>query len=393
MDTPVSVPRGPDMITKPTRRNSSPTSAPGGGARRSVRASCLTSLPGGGARRVVLSAGVVLAILAGVGACSSNSATPAASGRSSSSDRPADLEIREQFAAETAAASVGGVVKKTAAVPIASADGSLENGVATGVGSFPVDRKIIATADVSVWTKNVSTAAATLRASVSTAGGYVETEQAVTTPTPFDEGGDVVSGPVKTSSITMRLRVPTARFEGLLKRLDTLGVVTSRNVGAQDVTSEVVDVDSRIISAKASITRMQVLYEKAQSIADVAAIEGELSRRQADLESLLARQKQLADQTSLATIGVTLFDDSVPQPAGPKTGVAKAFDDALETFGNALRNTLVAVAAVLPFLVLGLLLGFPAYRIVRRRSVRRVPSEAPDETPSATTAAPPSPTN
>ena len=265
--------------------------------------------------------------------------------------------------------------------------------MATGVGSFPVDRKIIATADVSVWTKNVSTAAATLRASVSTAGGYVETEQAVTTPTPFDEGGDVVSGPVETSSITMRLRVPTARFDGLLKRLDALGVVTSRNVGAQDVTSEVVDVDSRIISAKASITRMQVLYEKAQSIADVAAIEGELSRRQADLESLLARQKQFADQTSLATIGVTLFDDSVPQPAGPKTGVAKAFDDALETFGNALRNILVAVAAVLPFLVLGLLLGFPAYRIVRRRSVRRVPSEAPDETPSATTAAPPSPTN
>ena len=393
MDTPVSVPRGPDMITQPTRRNSSPTSAPGGGARRSVRASSLTSLPGGGARRVVLSAGVVLALLAGVGACSSNSATPTASGRSSSSDRPVDLDIREQFAAETAAASVGGVVKKTAAVPIASADGSLENGVATGVGSFPVDRKIIATADVSVRTKNVSTAAATLRASVSTAGGYVETEQAVTAPTPFDEGGDVVSGPVKTSSITMRLRVPTARFDGLLKRLDTLGVVTSRNVGAQDVTSEVVDVDSRIISAKASITRMQVLYEKAQSIADVAAIEGELSRRQADLESLLARQKQLADQTSLATIGVTLFDDSVPQPAGPKTGVAKAFDDALETFGNALRNILVAVAAVLPFLVLGLLLGFPAYRIVRRRSVRRVPSEAPDETPSETTAAPPSPTN
>ena len=393
MDTPVSVPRGPDMITQPTRRNSSPTSAPGGGARRSVRASSLTSLPGGGARRVVLSAGVVLALLAGVGACSSNSATPTASGRSSSSDRPVELDIREQFAAETAAASVGGVVKKTAAVPIASADGSLENGVATGVGSFPVDRKIIATADVSVRTKNVSTAASTLRASVSTAGGYVETEQAVTAPTPFDEGGDVVSGPVKTSSITMRLRVPTARFDGLLKRLDTLGVVTSRNVGAQDVTSEVVDVDSRIISAKASITRMQVLYEKAQSIADVAAIEGELSRRQADLESLLARQKQLADQTSLATIGVTLFDDSVPQPAGPKTGVAKAFDDALETFGNALRNILVAVAAVLPFLVLGLLLGFPAYRIVRRRSVRRVPSEAPDETPSETTAAPPSPTN
>ena len=340
------------------------------------RPDSLASIPGGGsARRVVLSAGVVLALLAGVGACSSDSASPVATGRSSN-DRPVDLAVQEQFAAETEAASTGGVLQKTAAAPISTADGSSGTGATTGIGSFPVDRKIIATADVSIRTKNVSTAAATLRASVSTAGGYVETEQAVTAPIPFDENGEAVSSPVKTSSITMRLRVPTARFDSLLKRLDTLGVVTNRSVGAQDVTSEVVDVDSRIISAKASIARMQVLYEKAQSIADVAAIEGELSRRQADLESLLARQKQLADQTSLATIGVTLFDDSLPQPAGPKTGVAKAFDDALETFGNALRNILVAAAAVLPFLVLGLLFGFPLYRILRRRSARQASANA-----------------
>lgn len=337
---------------------------------------------GGSARRVALSTGVVLALLTGLGACGSNRAAPAASGRSSG-NQAVDLAIREQSAAETEAASAGGVLQKTVSAPVAAADGSTGNGVATGIGSFPADRKIIATADVSVRTRNVSTAAATLRASVSTAGGYVETEQAVTAPTPFDGDGEVIPMPVKTSSITMRLRVPTARFDGLLKRLDTLGVVTSRSVGAQDVTSEVVDVESRIVSAKASISRMQVLYEKAQSIADVAAIESELSRRQADLESLLARQKQLADQTSLATIGVTLFDDSLPQPAAPKTGVAKAFDDALETFGNALRNILVAVAAVLPFLVLGLLFGFPIYRVLRRRSARSASAVAAVGTASA----------
>ena len=353
------------MITKPTRRHDS-----------------LALPPSRGARRVVLSAGIVLALLAGVGACSSDSSTPVASGRSSG-DRVVDPGISEQFVAETEAASAGGVLQKPAAAPIAAADGSTGNGAATGIGSFPADRKIIATADVSVRTRNVSTAAATLRASVSTAGGYVETEQAVTAPTPFDGDGEAAPMPVKTSSITMRLRVPTARFDGLLKRLDTLGVVTSRSVGAQDVTSEVVDVDSRIISAKASIARMLVLYEKAQSIADVAVIESELSRRQADLESLLARQKQLADQTSLATIGVTLFDDSLPQPDSPKTGVAKAFDDALETFGNALRNILVAAAAVLPFLILSLLLGFPIYRILRRRSVLSASAAAAAGAPSA----------
>lgn len=322
-----------------------------------------------GVRRSLASAGVVLALVAGA-ACSSQSATSSRMKQDKERDVATGLVTDQSFAAETEAAAAENAVGRSAS-PVASADVS-----STGIGSFPADRKIIATADVSIRTKNVSTAAATLRASVTTAGGYVENEQAVTAPTGFDDEGNQIDGPAKTSSITMRIRVPTARFDGLLKRLDTLGVITTRAVGAQDVTSEVVDVDSRVISAKASIARMQVLYDKAVSIADIAAIEGELSRRQADLESLLARQKQLADQTAMATIGVTLFDDSLPQPAAPKTGVAKAFDDALNTFGNALRNILVALAAVLPFVVLGLLVSFPIYRIFRRRSARRASTRA-----------------
>ena len=333
------------------------------------------------ARRVVAALGVAIALVTAA-ACSSESADTRQTERAKVRGAVADLASDQSFSSETEAAAAEALAGRSVAAPAASADGSV-----TGIGAFPADRKIIATADVSIRTKNVSTAAATLRASVTTAGGYVENEQAVTTPSAFDEEGNPVGGPAKTSSVTMRIRVPTARFDGLLKRLDTLGVTTTRAVGAQDVTSEVVDVDSRVISAKASIARMQVLYEKAVSIADIAAIEGELSRRQADLESLLARQKQLADQTAMATIGVTLFDDSLPQPKAPRTGVAKAFDDALETFGDALRNILVAVAGVLPFLILGLVIGFPLYRTVRRRSTQREAKHI-----DLTVAAPPAPT-
>ncbi len=328
-------------------------------------------------RRTMATVALVLAVVAGAACSSDRAATSAQKERTQEADVASGLVTDLSFAAETEAAASEKALGRTAAAP------PTPTGSATGIGPFPADRKIIATADVSIRTKNVSTAAATLRASVTTAGGYVENEQAVTAPTAFDDEGNQIDGPAKTSSITMRIRVPTARFDGLLKRLDTLGVITTRAVGAQDVTSEVVDVDSRVISAKASIARMQVLYEKAVSIADIAAIEGELSRRQADLESLLARQKQLADQTAMATIGVTLFDDSLPQPDAPKTGVAKAFDDALDTFGNALRNILVALAAVLPFLVLGLLIGFPLYRLFRRRSVRRASTAVPREDSAA----------
>ncbi len=269
-------------------------------------------------------------------------------------------------AAETAAAAEGFVADgitadKSAAPSPVTAQGA-------GVGSFPADRKIIATADVAIRARNVDTSAARLRASVTTAGGYVENEQTVTSgdPMPIDDEPTGAAKQPTVTSITMRLRVPTARFDGLLKQMNALGVVTQRSIGAQDVTSEVVDVDSRVISAKASIARMQVLYEKAVTIADIAAIEGELSRRQADLEALLSRQKELKDQTAMATVGVTLFSDSYRAPAAASS-VRKAFDDAGRALGNGLRGILVVAAALLPFLVLALLFGFPVLRILRRR--------------------------
>ena len=242
----------------------------------------------------------------------------------------------------------------------------------SGVGSFPADREIIATADLAIRARNVETAAARLRGSVTTAGGYVENEQTVTSgdPMPVDDPAADAAKQPTVASIIMRLRVPTARFDGLLKQMNSLGVITQRSIGAQDVTSEVVDVNSRVISANASISRMQLLYEKAITIADIAAIEGELSRREADLESLLSRQKELKDQTALATIGVTIFSDSYRAPA-TESSVRKAFNDAGRALGNGLRGILVVTAAILPFLVLAVLFGFPVLRIVRRRRRRQ----------------------
>ena len=231
---------------------------------------------------------------------------------------------------------------------------------ASGIGT---ERKIIATADLSIRTKDVLSSAARVRSLVASSRGYVESEQ--TGQIPEAEDGK----PAPQGTVAMRLRVPTSSFDTVLKGLAGLGVVVSRNQGAEDVTAEVVDVDSRVISAKASIARMQVLYDKAVSIADVAAIEGELSRRQADLESLLSRQKQLANLTSLATLSVTLFAGDPPVIHEPST-LRAAFDDAATALGRGASAILVGAAAILPFAVLAVLLWFPLRAVLRARRRR-----------------------
>ena len=57
---------------------------------------------------------------------------------------------------------------------------------------------------------------------------------------------------------------------------------------------------------QASIARVRTILSRADKIGDVVAVEGELSRRDAELESLQARQRALAGQVNYATITLQL---------------------------------------------------------------------------------------
>ena len=84
-----------------------------------------------------------------------------------------------------------------------------------------------------------------------------------------------------------------------------------RRAPADDVTAQVADVDARVRRrARRRSPGCARSWTKATSRSrDVVTLEAELSRRQADLESLQAQQRMLADQTAQATVTVRLVDE------------------------------------------------------------------------------------
>ncbi|UZJ33724.1 DUF4349 domain-containing protein [Streptomyces endophytica] len=165
------------------------------------------------------------------------------------------------------------------------------------------------------------------------------------------------------------LRVPPAEYDAVLVRLARLGTVVSRQISAKDVTGQVVDVDSRVRTQRASVARVRALMEKAASIGDIVSLESELSRRQADLESLEAQLKSLKDRTAMATVTLLLRQPDAA-PDGASDDDTRSFGDALSggwrAFLAAVKWLLVALGAVLPFAVaVGLLYGL--WRLVRDR--------------------------
>ncbi|MEU4347897.1 DUF4349 domain-containing protein [Streptomyces sp. NPDC023838] len=203
--------------------------------------------------------------------------------------------------------------------------------------ALPQASHIIRTAELTLEVPDVAKALAAARAAADEAGGYVGDET-----TERDERGHVVSHVV--------LRIPEATYDSVLARLSGTGKLLGRKAKAQDVTDQVVDVESRIATQRSSLARVRQLMDRAGQLSDVVTLETELTRRQADLDSLLAQQASLKDRTSLATITLGLSAAAPakkPDEGGP--GVSDAVAGGWHAFVTAARWLGMALGAAAPF--------------------------------------------
>jgi hypothetical protein len=197
-------------------------------------------------------------------------------------------------------------------------------------------------------------------------------------------GGEVdaderTSGAAATA--TMQLRVPPARLGGVLGELSKLGKERRRELSVTDVSEKVADVDSRVISAQDAIVRLRALYASASKVGEVIVVEGELSRREADLESLQAQQRTLARQTAMAVVSLTLQTAATVHPAAKPHKHASGFVAGLrrgwDGFVDAAGWIATAAGTVLPFLVLVVLLALGGRLAWRRMPHGPGPAPAP----------------
>jgi len=230
---------------------------------------------------------------------------------------------------------------------------------------LPATRSVVYTATLRVRADNVDASATKAKQQVAAAGGYIEHETGSSSP----------------PSATLRLKVPADRYADLLTRLSTdLGTKRSLSQQAEDVTGEVADVDSRVRSAQAALASFRKLLDRAKTVGEVINIEQEIASREADLESLQARQKSLQESTRYATLTVEL--EARSQAAKEKDDSRGGFVGGLQNGWDAFTAFVGGVATVLgwllPFLVTAAVIGLPALAVWRRlRDRRPTPSPSP----------------
>jgi hypothetical protein len=100
------------------------------------------------------------------------------------------------------------------------------------------------------------------------------------------------------------IRVPRARFDEALKEVEKTGDVVHREVLAEDVTDQFVDLDARLRNAQAMRDRLQELLKKATT-KEALEIEVQLERVMGEIESMQGKLKLLKDKIAFSMISVT----------------------------------------------------------------------------------------
>ena len=185
-------------------------------------------------------------------------------------------------------------------------------GAPTALSPVDLGRDIVYTATITVEADDVAAAGRQAVNIVQDLGGIVFAQTTLTEPEPVAE-------------MTFKLR--PADFATALERLAGVGELVDQTVSAEDVTARIVDLESRITTAAASVVRLRGFLEQAAELEDVAQLERELLERETVLETLRGQLRTLQGLVDLATITLTINQSPDLLPAAAILVTASVTDN------------------------------------------------------------------
>lgn len=204
-----------------------------------------------------------------------------------------------------------------------------------------------------------------------------------------DMGGFVVSsylyesaygnGDLTATQGTITVRVPADQLDLALDTIKAAAIeVRSENISGEDVTQQYVDLESRLRNLEAAEEQLQEIMGSATTTEDVMMVYNQLVSVRGEIETVKGQMQYFEQSARLSAITIELIPDAAAQPlqiAGWRPeGTAKA---AVEALIQALQFIAEAgIWAVICVLPIALLLGVPAYFIIRGFRRRRAAAKA-----------------
>ncbi len=223
----------------------------------------------------------------------------------------------------------------------------------TKVNSDPINApQLIRTAYVDIRVADVAGATAQVVAATTSRAGTIDSQN--------------INSDGTSSYANIVARVPAETLDAFVSDLGDLGTVVSMSINAQDVTTQVVDLDARIGVLQTSIDRLKILQEQATSVTDLVAVETELANRQGELDSLTAQRGYLGQQVAMSTITVSL-SPITELTSSTAPGFLAGLQNGWSAFLALIAFAITSAGFLIPFVIIGAIIVIPVVLVVLKR--------------------------
>lgn len=223
----------------------------------------------------------------------------------------------------------------------------------TAAGTPLVGPKIARSAWLGIQVSDLVGSSGKVRSLTAAAGGQVLTENVVTSPDPTG-GPQLGAGssvpPVGVDQAQLTVRVPADKLDGLVAELSRIGTVSYRSSQSEDLTDSYVDTSARIGPMRDAVAQARALLAKAASLSQIIELENEVTRRQAELDSLESRLATLERRTTTSDVTVSLWTSATPA-APATTGFLAQLEQAWTALLGSVAVIITGLAVLLPWLV------------------------------------------
>ena len=171
---------------------------------------------------------------------------------------------------------------------------------------------------------------------------------------------------------TLVLRVPENEYEPVMRELGRVGTVVGREESGQDVSAQLVDLESRARHLQAVEAQLLELLEKTKDVPAALAVQGQLNAVQLELEQVRGQIRYLDDQSSFATISLDVRERIVAgatKSDNDSWGIVEGWHDGARAFVRIAAGAFVVAATAAPVLLLLALALLGGRYALRRRGV------------------------
>ena len=183
-----------------------------------------------------------------------------------------------------------------------------------------------------------------------------------------------------TQRVSLTLRVPQAELDSVLSSLRSLGTVQQQSLTAEDVSSQLVDLDARLKNLRQSEAALLQIMERSGEISHVLDVARELSTVRDSIERIAAQQQNLQRQVAYSQIYLSLQSPVTSVP--PLRPVGETLGNTWETATQSVKAFTVSglklglwLLAFSPYWALLAAVGYGGYRLWHRQPA---PETAPD---------------